>query len=218
MIHCYIPTHLSFYLSCLSCRTFLSIYLTCLYDASIFLPTSPPSVLDWADYATRKGTRSQSRSQGQVQIVWQAHHFRKLKCRFGGRHFARSGADLVAGRCIDRSIDRCRERRTRCCGGLRGDQLELRGAFLCSQICVLCAFSCASCALSCAFLEYPSENLPNLAGIAGSGWGLAASWQQHLNWPADSCLSRCRCAGVGKEQRPEPVFQLLSPGPQTEKA
>ena len=38
-------------------------------------------------------------SQGQVPIWWQAQHFRKVRCGFGGRRstFARSGADLVAG-------------------------------------------------------------------------------------------------------------------------
>ena len=36
---------------------------------------------------------------GQVQISWQAQHFRKVRYRFCGRHstFARSGTDFVAG-------------------------------------------------------------------------------------------------------------------------
>ena len=38
-------------------------------------------------------------SQGQVQISWQAQHFRKVKYRFRGRRsaFARSSVDFVAG-------------------------------------------------------------------------------------------------------------------------
>ena len=40
--------------------------------------------------------------QGEVQISWQAQHFRKVKCPQGlncvaGSTFARSGADFVAG-------------------------------------------------------------------------------------------------------------------------
>ena len=38
-------------------------------------------------------------SQGQVEISWQAQHFRKVKYRFRGRRstFARSSRDFVAG-------------------------------------------------------------------------------------------------------------------------
>ena len=41
-------------------------------------------------------------SQGQVQISWQAQHFRKVKYRFRGRRstFARSSAKFVAGAAI----------------------------------------------------------------------------------------------------------------------